>query len=375
MRLNIVLIFLLILFCGNTIIADPVQSTQLTVEEREELLEELLSPIAIERAIAAIKLQGHITQRELERWFYGYDERYREDGIIKNRHIEKDWLILTNYLAGGWPKEADFLLDAFIELNPQTPDDNQYLYVFSGFLFDYKKYKNIDKDAPINVLLRDDFYKDYRTRISGSMLWKEKYQYIANTPWLKEKALADKDWFAYDDKLIIKYFAGELTEEDCNESEFGKLLYNAVYKGIRPQIDIGREYNIMKPTDYALIIATLLDRTDWFQPIQDDLKSAKRTHVIWVQDKWEWVETEEDCSNPVFKAIIHLLNNNIDECKSILEDIIYNDSDFDTRVILHHYLFDNLRNSDGFKEWFEDLVHRWDIIDPDPAFKSLNWHP
>lgn len=380
--MRLILLFTILLLFSNTIIAER------TIEEKEaekklkedqedhrkELLEQLLSPIANERLLAAVELQPLITQKELEKWFYGYDERYREDGEMKTRHIEHDWLILTNFLAGGWPLQADFLQDAFLSVKEETLEEKQYIYVFAGFLFDHRKLKNINTDAVINTYIRNEFYKDYTSRCSYSMLWKEKYQHVANTPWLKEKFLADT-WISFSDKIIVKYFSGELTEEYAQGSQFGKMLYKAIVSNEIPEVDVGYESGVIQRVDFAFIIANLLGKTEWFKPIQDSLKNGIRIGWFVGPDGKDVVGPHKvDLSNEVFDSIIALLDNDIEKCKSILGKYLVNTNlSLDPRVAIHHELFKKLRESQGFKEWFEDLVHRYPIIDPDPSFQVIDW--
>lgn len=379
--LRLILIFTILLLFSNVIIAektDAEKEVERKIKEakedhRKNLLEQLLSPIAIERLSAAIELQSLITQKELEKWFYGYDTRYRENNILKIRRVEPDWLILTSFLSGGWPIQADFLQDGFLTIKGETLNEKQYLYVFAGYSFTHKKFKNIDKVAPINIHIQEEFYNDYIGRLSFSKIWEDKYKYIANTQWVKERFLSDEQT-NHHDKIIVKYFAGELTEEFCKDSNFGKLFYKAAFNNEIPPIDSGSESGVISDVDYAFIIANLLGKYEWFPIIQDRLKNATRLGWIINDGKNIIGPYNIDLSNKVFEAIIALLNKDIEKCKSLLEEyLIKVDLGFDPRVVIHHTLFQKLRESDGFEKWFKNLVHRFDIINPDPSFQTIDW--
>ena len=380
--MRFIIIFTILLLLGNTIVAED-KATEKELEKariereadhRKDLLEQLLAPAANERVRAAIELQPLITQKELEKWFYGYDERYREDGVMKNRHVPHDWLILVNLLSGGWPDVADFLQDAFLEVKGDTLEEGEYLPIFAGYSYTHKKFKNIDLEAPINTYIQDEFYEDYVSRISYSMLWEEKYQYIASTPWLKERFLADKEITFYD-KIIVKHYAGELTEEYAKGSNFSEMLYKAATTGEIPQTGLGSQSGLTPRTDFAFIIANLLGKTEWFKPIQESLRNSVRMGWIVGPDGKEFIGPYKiDLSNNVFEAIIVLLDNDIKKCKEILEEYLMKSNlGLDPRIVIHHSLFKKLRDSEGFEEWFKDLVTRFEVIDPDPTFKTIDW--
>lgn len=377
------IILLLLVFCGSLNAQDlgdpfspPPPPRVLKGSEKNDAISRLRSPHAFDRMEAAYELEVSITEDDINKWLHGYDEVWYVDGIKHTRHIDKDLYPLYEILNCYWPEAANKYEEDIYKI-----EDKEFIYAISNILFQYKKFGYLSKNYKISFLVQDEFYLDYKERANTSWIWPTKYKYIVANKWLKDKYLSDEsEWF--ETKAIIRFFANELTKEDIDESTLIKMLHDAKNSNKMPEIDKGRMW--FRDTgylDYSLIISFLLERKEWLQPLNDALSKVVRIDVNQVDGNPIPQFIIKDKSSKAVKLFQLSLDSKFTELKELLLPILRNTGgvnffathEIDLQIIIHHPWFENFRNSDGFKEWWEENQHRIKIIPPDPEFKTINW--
>jgi len=377
-----IILILILLLCGSLNAQDlgdslspppPPSPRVLTNREKNDAISRLRSPAAIDRMKAAHELEASIVEDDIKRWLLGYDEVWYVDNVKNTRHIEKDLYPLYEILNCYWPPAADKLLEEIYKV-----EDEQFMPVFAAIIFQHKKFDFIHKEYKICTLIQDEFYIDYKERCNRSWIWPDKFKYIIANKWLKDRYLSDKEEW-YEVKLIIKFFANELTKQEVDESDSTliKMLYDAKLNNKPPEINKGSYwFGDVGRLDYSLIIAFLLEKQEWLEPLNKSLSQILVVGQIPGQPVFPALVVQNRSSEAV-SMIILSLNSKINELKEKLISILINIDEYpplELKVVIHHPWFKNLRDSEKFKEWWYENHHRLKIEEPDPWFKTINWY-
>jgi hypothetical protein len=95
-------------------------------------------------------------------------------------------------------------------------------------------------------------------------------------------------------------------------------------------------------------------------------------------DQWGTPQIRHyDARNEVMSIAIECFADP-DAAKATLEKYFRNEEEFDSWVelqaFLHLPMFDKLRQTMGFKTWWEEWNHRFPVIDPDPTFQHASFN-